>query len=249
MKNIPYRDKKGPEITNSSFDVKEEKEWSLTPKQSIDYMDGSKKPINVKETMLENIRKHSEPIGVNEVVVSVDPEIKIDVPEQQDEKVENEPVVVNEPVSDVKEEIGDIRQQFLMKREAFVQEQVEADESDKKVQDLGVQYTEVQKQIEESTQRREEALRRKTALEKSQSETMRNELKKYDSLFQEVRDRKEKNKLLIQELETKINNGMEEIRIINEDIARIEEETNALSFDGMVVPTAVEEEQFVKRIA
>ena len=36
----------------------------------------------------------------------------------------------------------------------------------------------VQKQIEESTQRREEALRRKTALEKSQSETMRNELKK-----------------------------------------------------------------------
>ena len=138
----------------------------------------------------------------------------------------------------------------MIKKEALTQETKEADESDKMVQNLDAQYTEVQRQIQESTQKREAALRKKEELEKAQSETMRSESKKYDNLLEEVRARKAKNRLLIEELETKINTGMEEVRSINADTARIEEETNALSFNNVSNFSSVTDEpQLIRRIA
>lgn len=281
LKNIPYKAKKSPEIVSAQVNaIKDTKEWNLTPKQSVTYIGGKSKPINVKETMIENIRKHSEVVEVikpelesgsvsTEFTLATEPQLSTTEITQQpaqpvvagDDKKEESIMNIANPVQNQMDSIPsainndinstvDITQQILMKKEALTQETREADESDKVVQSLDAQYTEVQRQIQESTHKREEAIRKKMELEKAQSETIRNEIKKYDSLLEEVRARKEKNRHLIEELEIKINTGMEEVRSINADIARIEEETNALSFNNVVnFSSQTDEQQLIKRIA
>lgn len=261
LKNIPYQTNTEPQIVSSQVNATEDaKKWSLTPKQYMDHIGGKAKPINVKQSMLDNIVKHSTVIEVEQtpVVNEMQPttsEVKPLISEATtpvNDEIKNETTEVNMQVEEATEAAltaDEVTQQILMKKETLAQETTEASESDKRVQELGVQYTEVQKQIEESTQKREAMLAKKRELEKSQSETMRNAIKKYDSLIEEVRARKVKNAELIADLETKINNGMEEIKSINEEIARLEEETNALSFDNVVeFPQMAEEESFVKRI-
>lgn len=274
LKNIPYKAKKGPKMPSSHLDMpKEAQNWNLTPKQYMTHVGSARRPINAKESMVENIKKHSEINTVKTEEVSLmqqssnvpstpatTEETMIRSVQQSDfpsekiidngNNIQNQTNTTIPIIEENKENEFDIRQQILMKKEALTQETQEVDETDKQVQNLEEQYTEIQKQIEESTQRREAVLRKKEELEKAQSETMRNAVKKYDSLLEEVRERKEKNRLLIQELKNKINNGKEEVKSINEDIARIEEETNALSFDNIIqFPTISEEEQLVKKIA
>ena len=275
LKNIPYSTEKAPQIETSKVNSQQEaKDWSLTPKQYIESIALGRKPINVKETMLNNIRKHSEmaetiekteteikpEIEVTEV--NITPEVEVsesiqpEVGEVQEAEVTDDNSVVNTNIDDSEinmekayEEINNIRQQISSKKEEAENAQQEAEKSDREVQELEVKYTEVQKQLQEAKIKNQEMkLKLLTAL-KSQTEILNNQTKRYNDLIEEANKRKEANMNVTREIQPKINSTQDETLNINNDTARIEEYLNALSSNNIIDFQDANEEEKVRKIA
>jgi len=246
LKNIPYTTINAPQIDSSKINLpKESVDWELTPKQYMDYIDGGNKPINVKETMIDNIRKHSLEVMDEKVIDENQTEIsnEVELPQQKkveevENKVELDSVVnlniKNDDVDVQKtfEEINNIRQQVLDKKVEADQAQKEADESDKAVQELGVQYTEAQKQLQEAKIRNSEVKKQVLMAINSQSSTLANAKKQYESVINEANKRKEENQNKIDEINPKIKTVEDETISLNNDTARAEEFLNAIYSDN-----------------
>lgn len=233
--NIPYKTMPGPRIKSSKINLpKEVVEWKITPKQYMNYVNEGRKPINVKETMLENIKKHSEIADVKEEVTVVP--IETEVNESVQQEAENkEPEVGNDlNIEKMYENISNIRQQVLSKKAEADQAQKEADESDKVVQELGVQYTEAQKQLQEAKLRKQEKLIKLSDFIKYQTETLANQTKQYDDLIAEANKRKEANMNMTIGIQSGISSTQDETATINNDIARLDEYLNATSPDNII---------------
>lgn len=264
LKNIPYKTKKGPQIKSSKINLpKEAVEWNLTPKQYVESIETGRKPINVKENMIENIKKHSE-IAVEETKeepeVKVTPKIKeekeIVVKDEFNKKMEKDQVVEVSADVDVEKkykEIDSIREKVISKKELMEKAKQEADDSDKQVQDLGVQYTEVQKQLQEAKIRNKEMKSKLLAALKNQKETLTIATQQYDRMIEEANKRKEANKNLTAEMQPKIDNTQNETANINNDTARIEEYLNAIISDKFIdfesKNNSLEEEKNFRRVS
>lgn len=254
LQNIPYKKEPATQIKSVKENVpKETVEWNLTPKQYMDSIVSGQKPINVKEYMIENIKRHSEMV---EPEIKVSPEIEVNNQEQAEINV-NEPTIssveqeANVDVEKAYEEINNIRQQILSKKESAEQAQKEANDSDQYVQELGVQYTEAQKQLQEAKTRNKEMKLKLLEALKSQKDTLINETKKYDDVIEEAHKRKEANRNMTAEIEPKISSTQAEATTINNDTARMEEYLNAISSDNVInfVPLNNDSDEKVRRIA
>lgn len=258
LKNIPYKTMPVPKIDSSKINLpKEAVEWSLTPKQYMAYVDGARKPINVKETMIENMRKHSETVSEEIEITESFSEV---MPTQTQEIVVNEvpteeiPNVGDIHTLDVEktyEEIHNIRQQVLSKKVEADQAQKEADESDKEVQELGVQYTEAQKQFQDAKTKNMEVKKKVLLALSEQSATLANTKQQYQMLIDDANKRKEQNQNKIAEMNPKIKNVEEETMNLNNDTARTEEFLNAIYSNNIVdfpYVSSIEDEK-VRRIA
>lgn len=266
LKNVPYHGKRGPKIVSSHINLPDEaKKWGLTPKQYMSHLVKRSNPINVKENMLENIKKHSEVADIK---------IEEDKTEQYENAVSDYVVSTESVINNVQEENGigdnknvstqfsdvsssdvnnkivDIREQLARKSEIVAQIEKETESFEKRTQEQAIKYTEVQKQIQDAKQKYSEILLKREQLEKSQHETMINMNKNLDIRIEEVTKRRDKSKLLMEDYDLKINKGIEEFQSINDDIAREEEYIRALSFDGEVeIPYVDNTEQVIKKVA
>lgn len=267
LKNIPYQEKSGSKIVSSHINLpNESKKWVLTPKQYMSYLDGPNNPINVKENMLENIKKHYEVVDVriaedkteqyeNTVRDSVVANQFVDNSTQEENDIVDNKNVITQfsdvaPSSNADDKIEDIREQLARKNEIVAQIEKETEEFEKRAQEQAIKYTEVQKQIQDAKQKYSEILLKREQLEKSQHVTMVNMNKNLDIRIEELTKRRDKSKLLTEDYDLKINKGIEEFQSINDNIAREEEYIRALSFDGEVeIPYVDKVEQVIKRVA
>lgn len=263
LKNIPYKKEKKQKAETKINLPKETKTWDFVPKQYMDYISIGRKPINVKETMLNNIKKHSEMVETTqEIEIENKPVIEVNQPvEETPEGKESEIVVnntddVNVNVNDndndndintntieqsndlnvekTYEDINNIRQQILSKKEEAENAQKEAEKSDIEVQELEVKYTEVQKQLQEAKNKNQEMKAKLLTALKNQTEILTNQTKKYDILIEEANKRKIENMNMTKEMQPKINITQDETTTINNDTARIEEYLKALTSDNIV---------------
>lgn len=267
LKNIPYNNVRVSETEVSKVDEPEKVAgWSLMPKQYMDHIGSARKPINVKETMIENMRKHSMesentveiPVSQPEVAEVVQEIVNVNEPEVVVDETQKEDVVNNieESVNsnlDVEQsfvEINNIRQQVMEKREQADQAQKEADESDKKVQELGMQYTEVQKQLQEARNRNQEIKQKVLGALNEQAASLANARQQYEALINDANRRKEENQNKIAEMNPKIKDVEAETINVNNDTARVEEYLNAISSNIVDFPYSNETEDVkVRKIA
>lgn len=273
LQNIPYK-KENVEKTKTSNtnSQKEKSEWTLTAKESMECIEIAKKPINVKENMIENIRKHSEKMDLEDKKLDT---TSIETKEEQNEQTQK---LSDEKTKDINnnnnkqeeiasskkdksstelnidedfEEIKNIRQEVLNKKEAAEQAQKEADESDKTVQELGIQYTEVQKQLQEAKAKNKEMKQKVLVALRSQSTTLINAKKQYESLIEDANKRKELNQNKIAEINPKIKTVEDETISLNNDTAKAEEFLNAI-YSNNIVEFPYEnmnEEEKIRKIA
>lgn len=255
LKNIPYKAINEPQIESSNINSNEDKTWNLTSNNNTDYIDGARKPINVKESMIENIIRHSEMNGIkNETqtpIINNETEVKL----EQEPVIPSNPSSINIDMSDLnfdrlREETDNIRQQVKSKEEAIDREGQEANESDKAAQEVSVRYTEAQKRNQEAKLKNQEAKIKYAETIKAQNEILKSIEQKYDNLLSEIKERKEKNLNIVAEMQPRISSIEDETTNLNNDTAKWIELANATSFDSVLdFPYIEEEEQVVKRVA
>lgn len=259
LKNIPYKTKKGDKIKDSKVNQEKEKvEWELKPVESMEYIGVAQKPINVKQSMLENIIKHSEVINPEEKNMMDNNEVSETKENQTEKIIINKETSINSNESNAQlnvendfEEIKFIRQEVLNKKLEAEQAQKEADESDKTVQELGVQYTEVQKQLQEAKTRNKEMKKKVLAALRSQSDTLNNAKKQYESVIEDANKRKEANQNKIAEINPKIKTVEDETVVLNNDTAKAEEFLNAIYSNNITEFPYIDgvEEEKIRKIA
>lgn len=264
LKSVPYN---MVSVVSNVNDNSNEKNWNLNSIDSVGILNGARKPINVKQNMIDNIRRHGGITSINEDVVTVD--IETQIPEQQGvgnveeanigmSSVNNFAASVvtdsvnfdnDEAYSD--EETANIRQQLLRKKEIFTQAKKNADEINKAIQESEMQYTELEKQLQEARLRNKEAHLKSLEIRRSQHETMKKNDKRFDILIDEINKENEKSMNILAERNLKISSAQDEIANLNNETARIEEEINATLSNNIIDFPYVDDmqEENIKKIA
>ena len=269
LKNMKKLQTETKVVTKQSEETpkKEKVEWNFVNSNETEYVITGNKPINVKENMLENIKKHSpvmeneQNIVYNEEKIEESKEVPVEVNEIKEEIVENKEDVskvsneVQEPninltVGEDFDKIKNIRQEVLDKKAEADKVTKEAEESEKTVQELGIQYTEAQKQYEDALKRNKEIKAKVAAALNSQTSTLENAKRKYETLIEEANKKKQANENKIAEFNPKIKNVEEETMNLNNDTAKAEEFLNAIYSNNVIdIPYSYEQEEKVKRVA
>jgi len=270
LKNIPYQAKKEPKVESSYVEMPEgTKKWNLTPKQYMEHIDAGRKPINVKETMLENIRKHSEPSSVKEET-AVAVETVVTQPEEQ--KIEEKAVIGESEAiktdvdsrivsfeekkktyteeSDFEralEEVSNIRQEIISLDHIKAQE--EADNSEKALQEAVLRHTETEKQLEEARRKCEERKRQAYEAASSQKNVLFRMKEERQHIIEEANRIKAENDKKTQEVTAETRSMEEQIVNVNNDIAKWEEIINASSLDSVIMFPQESQEEKVRKIA
>ncbi len=232
LKNVPFmvtETKKSSEVVTHTPSVGVDNGWTIVASESS-LADGAKKPINVKANMLANLKKHGR---TNDVSLSKD-DSEIDRVQDEHVNVEaniNNSVDINNNVDINKtfEEVNNARNMLLAARDNVTKAQEEMNDSDKRLQELGVQYNETEKQLQDAKSRKEEINQKILTALANQTKTLDSVKKKYELLLEDINKKKEANENQIISFRSKIDDAKSELALVNDDIARQQEILNALS--------------------
>lgn len=293
-----------PEIQEST------KQYDLVDKIERNILEGKEKAINVKELMLNNIKKMNnieieeekevatdveEPVVENEVTEDVSKEIEedINISEPVTEVAVEEPEieikeekVVEKPKKKVKEETvekvmeaarpkvqpirgrksttgTDVDKVFAELNEAKDEvagimekasaAKLEADNTEKTLQEIGAHFDEVEKTFQEAENRQREIEQKLIMALNNQKNLLNQEKKKAENSINEANKRREKTESRIIDFQSRINSTIEQTNSVNEKISHQEEILNALNsfadFGGFNEAVIEEAEQSVRKAA
>lgn len=256
--NVPFATVKD---VNSALDLPvEDKSYTLLSDTFAEVINGHSKPINVKDKMINSIRsKYNNTISVvsdeaERPSLSKFEDVTVDDYSNKENDAVNiqEEVTVSEVSEDndinkMYQEVTNTREKLLNIKQEAVRAENDANESEKKVQELGVEFNETEKTLQEAEARKQE-IQKKIIFElRNQLATMNAEKEKYNDAIFNANQRKEESQNRIIDFESKINDNRQKISSVNDDIAREEEKYNTLL--GMNPITSEVEDQYVKRAA
>ena len=203
-------------------DVKSEKNNEKVNKVSYSVIDGGldniydggNKPINVNDTMFENIKKSSIS---NSVVVEKTPLTENDVISNRDVSTTKISSIekLMEEVTKVKEEIND-------KMSKISSEKNEIEAMDVVIQELSSQYDQAAQELENAKLRENELQNQLISKLNSQIDSLNSELIGINKLSDEVDQKKTDTNNRVVEFKKKIASTQEEINRVNDEISKKE---------------------------
>lgn len=243
---VPFENIKEPVVNVSEPVVAENnKSFNLIPNDFNQMVSGGERPINVKEKMIDNMSEKydrvisvipgsvfpSQPEPQNEPVIENTPDININdiaVANEAAEKDDVETPTVDYDINKMYQEVNNTREKLLSIREEVANAESDADKSEQKVQELGVQFTETEKSLQEAEEQKQ-AIQKKIIYElRNQLSTMNAEEQKYNEAIANANQRREESQNKIIDFESRIDDTKQRITAVNDDIARAEEKYNML---------------------
>ena len=170
---------------------------------SID--DGNSKPINVKDTMLQNMKNKA----IDLVVLPV---TAVDNSKEDSENIDNLIFQLNDFTEVVNKKVEQIKK---MKSEL--------EESDILVQELSVQYTEVEKKLREAELRNDELEQMIISKLNEQKKLLTDRLNDMNELESEMEEKKKNNEVLMTDFKNKINMTVDKTNTLNQGVSKKEE--------------------------
>ena len=206
-------------IKNADIKNKEKVSFTLIDK-TLDLVDvGKSKPINVKDTMLQNIKVKSFKSEASDIKPQSSVDSKSDLVLGNDAKVS---------IDMLMNQIEDFKKVILQRAEKVRNMKAELEESDRIVQELAMQYTEIEKNLREAESKNTDLENQILLRLNSQKELLANKLIDIENLETRMNERKENNDAQIKDFREKINSAIERTNGLNQEAYRRKEILNSL---------------------
>jgi len=213
-------------------------------------LEGSEKPINVKENMIANMRRkgneliRNEEVEINSITPEVYemPEVTSEVEYNINKEVEEEskygqygiPENIEKilssavdfdttvvAINQTREKVMDVSEKANLAAQA-------ANESDKLLEEVSNKYSAAEKELQEKEKRSREMEKRIITLLQDERTRLSRELQEKENLINDANKRKEQNDGKIVDFRSKINSTLERTNKVDEKISRQEELLNTL---------------------
>ena len=181
--------------------------------------DGNKKPINVKDSMLENIRKASAYEIADTVKIEPTEAVKTEIKESVNISNNNDDSSVEQLIN----QVNSFREKIDNKMQKIKSEKAEIENLNTMISDLSVQYDEVEKELESARMRELELQNKIIEKFNSQISSLDIELKDISKLSDEVSQQKNETNEKIVEFKKKISMTHDEIDKVNDEINKKEQ--------------------------
>lgn len=200
--------------------------------ENMDFRNGARQPIGVKESMLTNIESHAK--------------VRVDSVSEVGETVINHPVEENKiidfpastsisssdsglSVNDRFNEISNARQLVQDAMTRADQAEQEAKQSEETLNKLSIEDAETQKKLEEAETRKSVIEEKIIAALNSQADTLANTRKKYEDLIVEANNRRDQSIIRIEDVRNRIQSTNERLSQVENEIASQQQILDALS--------------------
>lgn len=227
--------------------VSDDKKYSIIDNGIGLVEDGNKKPINVNDTMLKNIKKSGNLTNTS-IDNRVDEESII-----KESSFNNDTAVVRIPtsVNDINDSIShliDFEKSIVLRVQTVKKMKEELEKSNVLLQELSMQYTEVEKKLMDAENRNSDLEKQIVLKLKNQEDLLKKRLVDIENLESKISEQKDNNEAKILDFQSKIKSVLEKTNDLNQEASRKEEILDSIDkkyFDS-------EEEVFeqsVKKIA
>ena len=189
----------------------------------LDRMDFIKsKPINVKDNMVDNIKKCSN------FKISKDVEFAFEEKQENTESTFNNDVIDNEDLNSLIDELAKLKGDLSSKKEKVRIFRLEVEKTDKIIDDLVLEYGEVEKKLSQLEERNRVLEKDLIARIKKQKEQLGVELSDTEKMVTEFEEKQQQNKNKIIDFREKINALSTQIEQVNNNINNKERIINYL---------------------
>lgn len=253
--NVPIIGEQKVDVSDKTNISETDSSYTLLLNDFTNVIDSGSKPINVKPKMIDGMRSNyakavpivsmvsetTEPsfietpeivnnmeIEAPSVTVSEEPVAPI-VKEEHDVVVNSDiSLSENDDIGKMFEQVNNARQKLLGIKDEATKAENEAIENEQKVQELGVQCNEAEKQLQMVETRKYELQKKVISELKKQLYTMSSEQQKYGDTIISANSRIEESQNKIIDFKSKLNDYNQKISAVNDDIARAEEKYQKL---------------------
>ena len=202
--------------------------------------DGKKKPINVKNPMLENIKKSSFIENIN---IAEPSDGKIKQPEQFISREQN--------IERLMVELDKFKEEIDSKLKKIQQKKSEIEDSNMVIKELSTKYDEIEIKLKEAESKNMQLEQQIVLHLNDRISSLNNQLMDVNKLSEEISRKQEENNSRIIEFREKIDSTQEKINKVNDKIAKKEQMLDFFyneKLEKNIKNESYEKEEQVKRI-